>query len=106
MRFALLGLTAALAFGSLAQAQAPAPAAAPAATAAPAAYSSDTKIGELIDNPAVKAELLKLIPAVINHPQLNDARDMTLRDLAQYAPELTPAVFAQVDAELAKIPKS
>ena len=38
--------------------------------------------------------------------QLNDARDMTLRDLAQYAPELTPAVFAQVDAELAKIPMS
>ena len=102
MRTALLALTAALAFGSIAQAQAPA--AAPAAAAA--AYSSANKVGELIDNPAVKAALLKLIPAVINHPQLNDARDMTLRDLAQYAPELTPAVFAQVDAELAKIPKS
>lgn len=102
MRFALLGLAAALALGSVAQAQAPAPAA-PASTAA---YSSASKVGELIDNPATKAALLKLIPGVVNHPQINDARDMALRDLAQYAPELTPAVFAQVDAELAKIPKS
>jgi len=101
MRFALLGFAAALALGSIAQAQAPA---APAAAAA--AYSSASKVGDLIDNPAVKAALLKLIPDVINHPQLNEAREMTLRDLAQYAPELTPAVFAQVDAELAKIPKS
>lgn len=104
MRVALLALAAALSLGGLAQAQAPAPA--PAAASAAAAYSSASKVGDLIDNPAVKAALLKLIPDVINHPQLNDARDMTLRDLAQYAPELTPAVFAQVDAELAKIPKS
>jgi hypothetical protein len=103
MRFALLGFAAALALGSVAQAQAPA---APAAPAAAAAYSSASKVGDLIDNPAVKAALLKIIPEVINHPQLPDARDMALRDLAQYAPELTPAVFAQIDAELAKIPKS
>ncbi len=101
MRVALLALTAALSLGGLAQAQTPAP-----APAAAPAYSSASKVGELIDNPAVKAALLKIIPDVINHPQLNEAREMTLRDLAQYAPELTPAVFAQVDAELAKIPKS
>ena len=104
MRVALLALTAALSLGGLAQAQSPAPA--PAAPSPAPAYSSASKIGDLIDNPAVRAALLKVIPDVLNHPQLNDARDMALRDLAQYAPELTPAVFAQVDAELAKIPKS
>lgn len=108
MRVALLALAAALSFGGLAQAQAqaPAPAPAPAAPSAAPAYSSASRIGDLIDNPVVKAALLKVIPDVINHPQLNEAREMALRDLAQYAPELTPAVFAQVDAELAKIPKS
>ena len=104
MRVALLALAAALSLGGLAQAQAPAPA--PAAPSVAPAYSSASKIGDLIDNPAVKAALLKVIPEVINHPQLNDARGMALRDLAQYAPELTPTVFAQIDAELANIPKS
>lgn len=100
MRFALLGLAAALTLGSVAQAEAPEPVA---AVAAPA-YSSASRVGVLLDNPATRTVLLAVIPAVVNHPQINDARDMTLLDLAQYAPELTPAVYARVDAELAKVP--
>lgn len=102
MRFALLSLAAALAVGSLAQAQAPAPAA-PAA-AAPA-YSSATKIGVLLDNPATKAVLLQIIPDVVNNPQIDQGRDMQLLEIAQYVPTLTPAVYARIDAELAKVPK-
>jgi hypothetical protein len=98
MRFALLGLTATLVFGSLAQAQAPAPAPAP-------AYSSATKIGVLLDNPATKAVLLEIIPDVVNNPQIDQGRDMQLLEIAQYVPTLTPEVYAKIDAALAKVPK-
>jgi para-nitrobenzyl esterase len=102
MRLALLSLAAALTVGSLAQAQAPAPA----APAAAGALSSASMVGDLLDNPAAKAVLLNIIPGVVNHPQINEARSMQLRELAQYAPELTAEIFAKIDAELAKIPKA
>jgi hypothetical protein len=101
LRFALLGLAAALTLGSIAQAQAPAPAAA----SAPA-YSSATKIGILLDNPATKAVLLAIIPDVVNNPQIDQGRDMQLLEIAQYVPTLTPEVYAKIDAELAKVPKT
>jgi hypothetical protein len=105
LRFALLSLAAALAFGAVAQAQAPSPApAAPAAAAAPA-YSSATKIGALLDNPATKAVLLQIIPDIVNNPQIEQGRDMQLLEIAQFVPTLTPAVYARIDAELAKVPK-
>jgi hypothetical protein len=101
MRLALLGLAAALTLGSVAQAQAPAPAAA----AAPA-YSSATKIGILLDNPATKAVLMQFIPDVVNNPQIEQGRDLQLLEIAQYVPELTPAMYAKIDAALAKVPKA
>ena len=101
MRLPLLGLAAALAIGSMAQAQTPAPA----APASAPAYSSDTKIGVLLDNPATKAALLKIIPDVVNDPNIEMGRDVPLREIAQYVPTLTPEVYAKVDAELAKVPK-
>lgn len=102
-RPALLGFAATLVFGSVAQAQAPA---APAAPAAAAAYSSASKVGDLIDNPAVKAALLKLIPEVINHPQLPGRARHGPAGPGAIRPGTDPAVFAQIDAELAKISKS
>jgi para-nitrobenzyl esterase len=102
MRFALLGLTAALVFGALAQAQAPAPAA---AAAAPA-YSSASKIGVLLDNPATRAVLMQFIPEVVTNPQIDQGRDMALLEIAQYVPQLTPEMYAKIDAELAKVPKA
>ncbi len=96
MRFALLGLAAALAFGPLAQAQAP----------APAAYSSTSTVGVLLDNPAAKAVLMQFIPDVVTNPQIDQGRGMQLRELAQYVPALTPEMFAKIDAELAKLPKT
>lgn len=101
MRLVLLSFAAALTFGPLAQAQAPA--AAPAA-AAPA-YSSSSTVGDLLGNPAAKAVLTNFIPDVVNHPQINEALPMQLRELAQYVPTLTAEMFAKIDAELAKIPK-
>lgn len=103
MRLTLLSLAAALTLGSFALAQAPAPA--PAAAAAAVAYSSNSTVGELLDNPAAKAVLATIIPDVVSHPQINEARSMPLQELAQYAPQLTSEVFARIDAELAKIPK-
>ncbi len=93
MRLALLGLAVALAFGPLAQAPA-------------AAYSSTSTVGALLDNPAAKAVLMQFIPDVVTNPQIDQGRGMQLRELAQYAPALTPEMFARIDAELAKLPKA
>lgn len=74
--------------------------------ASPAKYStSETDIGTLLDDPAARAVLDKLLPAVTHGDQIDMARSMTLKDIQQYAPDMiTDQVLAQVDAELAKLP--
>lgn len=92
-----------------AQTAAPA-AAAPAATPAPAKgfyNTTDTTIGDLLDNPDTKAVLAKYLPQLVNdsNGQIDQARGMTLRGIQQYAPDmLTDKVLNDIDAELAKIP--
>ena len=85
----------ALAFTSAAAAQAPAP-----------AYSvAATTIGELLDNPATKAVLNKYIPEVVSHPQIDQGRPMTLPQIVEYAPQLTPELLAKIDADLKTVAK-
>ena len=96
-----LGLVAALAFTAVAQAQT---APAPAAAAAPY-YSSKTTIGELLDNPATKAVLMKYIPQVVTNPQIDQGRPYPLAGITEYVPELTPEMLAKIDKDLAPIPK-
>ena len=51
-------------------------------TTTAAAYSSTkSTLGELLDNPATKAVLLKWIPDVVNNPQIEQGRPYTLVDI-------------------------
>ncbi|XJJ70587.1 hypothetical protein WBP07_30440 [Novosphingobium sp. BL-8A] len=87
----------------------PALAAAPSASSAPAAapaYTTATSsIGDLLDNPATKAILVKHLPDLVNNPQLDMARGMTLKQIQSYsADSVTDEVLARIDADLAKLP--
>lgn len=74
---------------------------------AQAAYSSSTtEIGTLLDDPAAKAVLAKHIPEMTTSDQVDMARAMTLKDIQQYSPDaITDKVLAEIDADLAKLPK-
>ncbi|MBW8784080.1 MAG: hypothetical protein JF593_05500 [Novosphingobium sp.] len=80
--------------------------AADAPAAAPTVLSTaDTKLGDLLDNPAAKAILTKYISEMISNPQIDQARGMTLKQLQGYAADALPDLtLAKIDAELAKLP--
>jgi len=74
------------------------------AAAAPTGYSTQTPLGTLLDDPAAKDVLTKYIPQIVNNPQIDQARSMTLKDIQQYAADqLTDQVLAQIDADLGKL---
>ena len=80
-------------------------AAAPASAAKPAYSTADTDIGTLIDTPATRAILDKIMPGFASNDQVSMARPMTLRAIQQYAPDqITIAKLDAIDAELAKLP--
>jgi hypothetical protein len=96
---ALLGVAA----PALAQQTAPAaPAAAPAASTARFSVARTT-IGDIMANPEAKAAFAKHMPELAANPQLEQGYSMTLPDIVQYVPELTPEKLAAIDADLAKI---
>lgn len=101
MRLTLIAFAAALA---LTPAIASAQAAAPAATAAH--YSTDaTTIGDLIADPAAKAAVEKHVPGMLSNDQIEMAKDMTLKQIQQFAPDtVTDKVLGDIDADLAKLP--
>jgi para-nitrobenzyl esterase len=75
------------------------------ALAAPAYSTADTDIGTLIDTPATRAILDKIMPGFASNDQVAMARPMTLRAIQQYAPDqITTAKLDALDAELAKLP--
>ena len=101
IRSIALGLVAALAISGAASAQTDT------SQATTPAYScATTDIGDLLDNPATKAVLVKWIPEVVGSPDIKKGRVYTLDFIAPYAPELTPAMLAKIDADLAKVPRS
>lgn len=82
---------------------------APAASAAdtPAAHFSVEKstIGELLDDSDAKAVLAKDLPGITTNDQIDMARNMTLKDIQAYSPEIfTDKILAQINADLAKLP--
>src|SRR5687768_16136796 len=81
-----------------------APAYAQAASApAPERYSVETTlVGTLLDDPAAKAVLEKLIPTVYANPMFQDAgRSLTLKAVQQYEPgPLSDENLAKIQAEL------
>jgi hypothetical protein len=80
----------------------PAPAAAPAA----GHYSTAaTSIGDLLDDPAAKAILVKYIPELANSPQIAQARGLTLKAIQAYAGgALTDETLGKIDWDLGKLP--
>lgn len=96
-----------LAIALLATSLAPAAALAQSVTViAAAAYSTtETDIGTLLDDPASKAVLDKVLPGFSTNPQIDMARPMTMKSIQQYAADtLTDEKLAAVDAEFAKLP--
>ena len=76
-----------------------------AAAHTPAYSSTDTLIGELLDNAATRAILDKYLPGFSTADQIDAARNMTLRACQQYAPEtITDEALAKIDSDLAKLP--
>ena len=91
---------------STTQAAAPAvtPASAPVTKPAPKYSTSDTPIGELLDNPKARAVLEQNIPGLTTSPQIDMARGMTLRGIQPYATDtITDTVLAKVDAAFAAL---
>ena len=82
-----------------------APAVAADAPAKPAYSTSETSIGELIDNPETKAIFDKYLPGVSSNDQFEMAKPMTLKQVQAFAPDqFTDETLAKIDAELAKVP--
>jgi cytochrome P450 len=74
--------------------------------AAPTAYSTaDTKIGDLLANPAARAVLDKYFPGVTGDTRIGLAKNMTFRRVQKFAPEMfTSEALDAADVELAKLP--
>ncbi|WP_037518594.1 hypothetical protein [Sphingomonas sp. LH128] len=97
----IAGLVAASACGLVVGAAVPASA----TEAAAPAYSTNSDLGTLLDNPATKAVLDKYIHEMISNPQIEMARSMTLRQLQAYSGDtLKDEVLAKIDADLAAVP--
>ena len=85
-------------------AQAPA---APAQTAPATPYSVETtKIGTLLDTPALLVIFKKYLPEIVANPQVDQGRDLTLPEIVQYVPDIvTPEKLAAIDTELKAVPQ-
>ena len=68
-------------------------------------FSSATKLGVLLDDPAAKEVLVKHLPEVKNAgPMIAMARGMTLSALSRVASgKITPEKLAAIEADLAKL---
>ncbi len=92
------------ALSGAAAAQTPAPPPAPASAAA--GYSVETtKIGVLLDTPALHKIFEDFFPDIVANPQIDQGREMTLPDIVQYAPDiLTPDKLEAMDVALKAVP--
>ncbi len=68
-----------------------------------AGLTTESTMGELIDNKDAKAVLDKHLPGMSENPQMEQARPMSLKALQQFAPNITDDVLKAVDEDLAKI---
>jgi para-nitrobenzyl esterase len=75
----------------------------PATPAAGKMTTATTPLGDLLDNPASKAVLVKYVPVLTQGGQADQARPMTLKSLQQFMPNLSDDVLAKIDAELAQL---
>jgi hypothetical protein len=68
------------------------------------AFSTDSTLGEILDNEKGKAVLEKYMPGVSNDPRTAMGRGMTLKQIAAFMPkQITPALLQAIDEDLKKI---
>ncbi|HXB51970.1 MAG TPA: hypothetical protein VNU69_04350 [Rhizomicrobium sp.] len=81
--------------------------AAPAQTTPATPYSVETtKIGTLLDTPALLVIFKKYLPEIVANPQVDQGRDLTLPEIVQYVPDIvTPEKLAAIDTELKALPQ-
>jgi para-nitrobenzyl esterase len=78
---------------------------APAAPATPYSVQT-TKIGTLLDTPALLVIFKKYLPEIVANPQVDEGRDLTLPEIVQYVPDIvTPEKLAAIDTELKALPQ-
>jgi hypothetical protein len=116
MRFSSLALCAALvmvpvaSFAQVASATAVAstvdPATLPGANQAAKFTTTDTPIGDILDNPAAKAVVAKYLPDMMANDQVQMARGMTLKAVQQYSADtVTDKALAEIDGDFLKLAK-
>jgi hypothetical protein len=68
------------------------------------AFSTDSTLGEILDNEKGKAVLEKHMPGVSKDPRTAMGRGMTLKQIAAFMPaQITPALLQAIDEDLKKI---
>lgn len=104
MKLALAATAAALCAAAPALAQTSTPPAASTTTAPAGALTLDSPVEALVANPAAKAVLDAELPGVTSHPQYEQFKTMSLRQLQPLAPDQLPqAQLDKIAAGLAKI---
>jgi hypothetical protein len=64
-------------------------------------FSTQTSVGELLDNESTKAVLEQVLPGIANHPQIGMARGMSLAMAAQFSGGLiSQDALEKIDAAL------
>jgi len=67
-------------------------------------YSTDSKLGDLLDNEQTKAILEKHMPGISTHPQISMGRGFPLKMVAQFSGGMiTNDMLAAVDTDLAAL---
>ena len=67
-------------------------------------FSSDSKMGEILNNEKGKAILEKHMPGVSTDPRMTMGKGMTLKQIATFIPgQLSAALLQVIDAELKSI---
>lgn len=102
---ALLSLPAALMAAAPAHAADPAVPTSQSAPATNAArFTLDTPIATLVADAQAKAVIDKDLPGLASHPQFENFKSMSLKDLAGFAPDkLTPEKLGKVQTDLAAL---
>lgn len=78
---------------------------------APSAFADEAKfnttttlLGAILDNPEAKAAFAKVFPEIAASDQLEQGRDFTLTQIAEFVPDqFTPEKLKELNDELAKI---
>lgn len=67
-------------------------------------FSTQSKLGDLLDNDATKAILEKHMPGISTHPQIAMGKGFPLAVVANFSGGMiTPEMLANVDADLAAL---